>query len=152
MLKVKFIEAVNQATSYILENHLGVIVQVNEVLENQKIIDSEGVSVILGFNGDYDGQFICTMSEEVAKKLVGQMMGGVVVSEFNDLAVSAIQELGNWIGGKSSTELSKFDVFIDVTPPVVNQGTSIYHMTHSVVAIPFQSKVGEFFIHISIAE
>lgn len=49
---------------------------------------------------------------------------GMPVSEFDDMARSAISELGNMVMGNAATILSNNNVMIDITPPTIITGTT----------------------------
>ena len=56
------------------------------------------------------------------------MMMGMPVENLDDMAISAISELGNMIMGTAATMLSENGVIIDITPPVVELGTVFMNM------------------------
>ena len=57
-----------------------------------------------------------------ACQVASGMMMGMPVPELDDLAMSAISELGNMIMGNAATILSTKGIGIDITPPTVCRG------------------------------
>ena len=90
--------------------------------------DNEYVRIILGVTGAMTGQVIISMPESKAKDIASRMMMGMPVETLDDMAISAISELGNMIMGTAATMLSENGVIIDITPPVVELGTVYMNM------------------------
>lgn len=151
-LNVKHVNAICRATETILLNHFGVEVTPLKPKAGKGPVPSNHVSVILGINGELNGQIICSFSDDTAKKIVGVMMGGTKVDVMDEMSWSAVQEFGNWVAGTAATELSKEECIIDVTPPIINEGASKFHSNKLFVTVPLESKIGEIDVHISVNE
>lgn len=82
------------------------------------------VRIIIGLTGGMTGQVIFAIPTENAKKAASNMMMGMPVEELDDMAISAISELGNMIMGTSSTIIANNGIITDITPPVIERGTS----------------------------
>lgn len=149
---VNQINAVYRATKSIMSNHFGADISRGKPQAGQGSIPSDDVSVVLGVKGELSGQIICSVSEGTAKNIVGAMMGGMEVSELDDMAWSAVQEFGNWVGGTTATELSNENYNIDVTPPIVNEGKSNFHSTSKFITVPMDTSLGSVCIHISLSD
>ena len=80
--------------------------------------------IIVGITGQMTGNVIISLSMENAKKIASAMMTGMPVEELNDMAKSAISELGNMIMGTSSTIIAGKGLLTDITPPVIERGES----------------------------
>lgn len=151
-MNVKHINAVCRATKTMMTNHFGVEISHQKPKGVQEFVASNEVSVVLGVHGQVTGQIICSLDEETAKKIVGTMMGGMTIEILDDIGWSAIQEFGNWVAGSTAMELSKEDLLIDVTPPVVNDGTSKYRSAKRFITIPMDSVLGKIDVHISLSD
>lgn len=151
-MNVKHINAICRATESILLNHFGVEVTPLKPRAEKNAVPSNNVSVLLGINGQLNGQIICSLDIQTAKNIVGLMMGGMEINELDDMGWSAIQEFGNWIAGTTATELSKEDCIIDVTPPMINEGTSNFRSNDLFITIPLESKIGLIDVHISVKD
>ena len=109
------------------------------------------LAIIVGVVGDIKGQAVLSMDEEVAKKMASTMMMGAPVDELDEMARSAISELGNMVIGNASTNLSVLEIQNDITPPVVMFGREI-EISHSLgtcLSIPFNTIAGEIILDIS---
>lgn len=151
-MKANHVNAICRATENILLNHFGVEVQPLKPKAGKGPVPSNHVSVILGINGQLNGQIICSFSNDTAKNIVGVMMGGMEIEAMDEIGWSAVQEFGNWVAGTAATELSKESCTIDVTPPIVNEGNSKFHSNKLFVTIPMKSQIGEIDVHISVNE
>ena len=84
---------------------------------------TEGTVVILiGVTGEMRGQVVLSIDEKKACEIASRMMMGMPVPELDDMAISAISELGNMIMGNAATILSTKGIGIDITPPTVCRG------------------------------
>ena len=84
---------------------------------------TEGTVVILiGVTGEMRGQVVLSIDEKKACEIASRMMMGMPVPELDDMAISAISELGNMIMGNAATILSTKGIGIDITPPTVCLG------------------------------
>lgn len=151
-MNAKHVNAICRATEYILVNHFGVEVTPLKPRVQQTEVPSNQISVILGINGQLNGQIICSIDEQTARNIVGVMMGGMTIDELDDMGWSAIQEFGNWVAGTTATELSKEDVIIDVTPPIINEGSSKFRSNKLFITVPLETKIGLLDVHISVKE
>ncbi|MCT8139362.1 chemotaxis protein CheC [Anaerobacillus sp. CMMVII] len=151
-MNAKHVNAICRATESIFINFFGVEVKPLRPRVEQMAIPSNQVSVILGINGQLNGQIICSITEQTAKNIVGVMMGGMIIEQLDEIGWSAIQEFGNWVAGTTATELSKDNVLIDVTPPVINEGSSKFRTSNVFITVPLETKMGLVDIHISVKE
>ncbi|NBI28833.1 chemotaxis protein CheX [Chengkuizengella marina] len=104
--------------------------------------------ILIGMSGQMKGEILFGLPEQVALKIVSEMMGGFQVNELDDMSRSAISELGNMISGNASTLLYDRGVTVDITPPQIIK--SIEHFdTQKAWTIPLNIKeVGEFNIQV----
>lgn len=85
-------------------------------------IHTPEVVCIIGIIGDVRGNVIYAMSNEAAKNFAGTMMGGMELEEFDEIAQSAVAELGNMLAGSACTELSMQKIRADVSTPTLMIG------------------------------
>lgn len=84
---------------------------------------SQDIVSTIGFNGVLEGNLIYTMPEDSAKYIVNNMMGGMMeIKDIDEMALSAIGELGNMISGAVAISLEKIGYPINITPPSVVRG------------------------------
>ena len=87
-----------------------------------KDIDSPGVVIIIGLIGDVKGNIIYGLSIDDAKKVASQMMMGMPVDDFNEMAQSAISELVNMLTANVATNYSRDNINVDISTPTLVQG------------------------------
>lgn len=88
-----------------------------------KLIESPGVTIIVGIIGDIKGNVIYGTTMESAKKIASTMMMGMDVPEFTEIAQSAISELTNMLTANAATSFSNENINIDISTPTLVYGT-----------------------------
>lgn len=106
----------------ILEQVCGIKTKVGQISKDNIGIDGEPLFIMLGVTGEMTGQVCIVFDEEVAKDIASKMMMGMPVPEIDDMAKSALSELGNMIMGNAATLLSNSNLLIDITPPTLGTG------------------------------
>lgn len=79
---------------------------------------------VIGFSGGVDGNLIYSFSPTTALKIVSKMMG-LQYDALDDLAMSAVGELGNMIAGALAMNLEKVGCRIVISPPTVVTGKNL---------------------------
>lgn len=96
--------------------------KVGALSKDNMCIDGEPMFIMLGVTGEMTGQVCIVFDLDVAKNIASRMMMGMPVSEIDDMAKSALSELGNMIMGNAATLLSNNNIKIDITPPTLGTG------------------------------
>ena len=101
------------------------------------------VTVVLGITGRLTGIAVYGMSSEMAKGIVGGMLGSPV-TDLDEIALSGIAELGNVITGRATTLLSGLGLVCDISPPMLVMGAGSRLSTASIqrLVIPLATDVG----------
>lgn len=81
-----------------------------------------GIATILGITGDLKGQFIIVLDESIALKIATAILMGVPVTTYDEVAESAVCEIGNMIGGEASKLLHESGFTCDITVPSIVKG------------------------------
>lgn len=81
----------------------------------------QSLLIMLGVTGEMKGQVILCFQNEVALDVASKMCM-MPMNELNDLAQSAVCELGNMILGNTATVFSTKGIGIDITPPTLCSG------------------------------
>lgn len=151
MMKVEYINPFVSASFTVLETVLG-----NKPVKGQLAIQpcsftSQQLNVVCGVSGQVAGQVIYGMSLSTADRVASTMLGEPI-KIFDQLAASAIAELGNMISGNAMLGLSEQGIICDITPPTMIRGTKIEINTLSIPAIvlPLKTEQGELFISIGL--
>ncbi len=79
----------------------------------------------VGVTGELKGQVLIVMTVDNAKAVASKMMMGMPVNELDEMATSALSELGNMIMGNTATIFSTLNTHIDITPPMAVMGTQL---------------------------
>lgn len=110
------------------------------------------VCVLVGVLGDLQGQVICGMSAETAKKIASHMLFAEV-KELDQMSVSAICELKNIIVGTASTNLSLTGYKCTITPPLFLNGGVIPNFLKHIqtsLAIPIKTTFGDIEMNLAV--
>jgi len=112
----------------------------------------EHVCIMVGTTGALRGQVLLSMTEESALSISNAMMGGLGSGNFDEMAKSCLQELGNMIMGNFSTVLSTDNILIDITPPTLIQGSGISISGNTGIRIKLKSDHGELYVTIMMKD
>lgn len=85
---------------------------------------TQEISVYIGISGEVHGQIFYGMSSRAAKQIASKMLGQRV-RILNDLAQSAIKELGNMITGRAAAKLDDLYPNLTITPPTIVIGKDV---------------------------
>jgi chemotaxis protein CheX len=100
--------------------------------------------------GQLEKNIIFGFPERMTMNIVSKMMGGMPITEMDEICRSAVAELGNMISGNASTMLSINGFLVDITPPSVIDVSSVY-WGKKAFSIPVTiDAVGEFDINIIV--
>lgn len=83
---------------------------------------SDTLIILIGFVGEMRGQAMIAFDNAIACDIASKMIM-MPVTEMDELARSAIGELGNMIMGNTATIFSTKGIAIDITPPTIGNGT-----------------------------
>ncbi|MCA0359814.1 MAG: chemotaxis protein CheX [Armatimonadetes bacterium] len=120
-----------------------------------QMFTSQQVNIVCGITGDIEGQVIYGMSLLTANRMASKMLGGQPVPQFDQLAASAIAELGNMISGNSVTLLAQQSYTCDITPPTIVKGSNVKISTLDIPALVIPlvvADVGEIEINVSLQQ
>lgn len=114
---------------------------------------SHQCNVVTGITGQIQGSVIYGMSLATADKVAGTMLGHEI-KVFDQLASSAIAELGNMLSGNAMAVMSEKGYTCDMTPPTLIRGTTVKISTLNIpaVVIPLQLAEGDLFITVGLQE
>lgn len=79
----------------------------------------------VGVTGGMRGQVFIGMNDERAMEIASVMMMGMPVSALDEMACSALGELGNMILGNTATIFSTQNIIFDITPPLSMHGQEL---------------------------
>ncbi|ARU43508.1 hypothetical protein CCB81_04785 [Armatimonadetes bacterium Uphvl-Ar2] len=153
-MKVEYVSPFVEAAVKVMTALLQVTPERGTLSARPQVFTTQQVNIVCGITGDVEGQVIFGMSIVAADRIASRMLGSPVVT-FDQLAASAIAELGNMISGNSMTLLHGQGFTCDITPPTIIKGSNVKISTLDIPAlvIPMRLKdIGEFEINVSIKE
>lgn len=84
--------------------------------------DPRDICALINIVGDLSGQVSMSMDADTGMLLASEMLGGMEISEVDELVVSAVGELCNMMMGSVCSSMSALSHSVDITPPVVLVG------------------------------
>jgi chemotaxis protein CheX len=150
-MKAEYINPFLQA----FDNVIGQVINVKAVKGNLFVkegsVKSGDVVITIGVTGDLTGSVILNMSEESAKYIASKMMFGMEVKELDDMAKSAISELGNMIAGNSASFFLDIGKNINITPPSLYTGSNMTIYAYKGKALCVPMKLENYTVEIDIS-
>ncbi len=102
-------------------------------------------TITVGVVGQMKGQAVLAMDVENAKLIASKMMFGMPITELDEMACSALNELSNMIMGNTATVFSTQGKLIDITPPISMIGTDLQIKSDiDPIAVPLMLDGAEF--------
>jgi chemotaxis protein CheX len=150
-LKAEYINPFVIASFSVLEMVLGNKPTKGELAMQPTTFTSQQCNVVCGVTGQVQGQVIYGMSLSTADRIASTMLGQAI-KVFDQLAASAIGELGNMISGNAMQHLSEAGWICDITPPTVIRGQQVRISTISIpaIVIPMSLEQGEISITVGL--
>lgn len=139
------------AAREILEKELGGVVQIGQPDIQVSAYTSKDVTTMVGVTGKVQGIVLYGMSEDTAKGVAGTMLGEPC-EELNELAQSAIGELGNVITGRATINLVDSGYFVRLSPPILILGNNVLVSTLNLerLVVPLTTKHGHLEIYTAL--
>lgn len=143
MLKAGIVNPFLESAYTFLKKELNVEVTRGQIrLESSKATSGE-VNVAIGVTGDAEGTVAYCMSERTAKSIASGLLGEPV-PVFDDLAESAIAEMGNIITGHAAAGLEEHGYVCKLSPPIIITGKGVVISTLDIqrLVIPLELPLG----------
>ena len=87
------------------------------------VVDSLGVTIMVGLTRQLRGNVVYNMSEETAKHIASTMMMGMPVAALDEMAQSAICEMSNMLTATAATNLTALGYDVDISTPSLTVGS-----------------------------
>ena len=133
-MKVEYVNPFVTAAYNVIEMLMAIKPEKGQLSMRPAVITSQQCNVITGVTGQIEGQVIYGMSMQTADKVASVMLGQPVLT-FDQLAASAIGELGNMVTGNASALLSEAGFQCDITPPSIVRGGNVKITTLCIPAL-----------------
>ena len=121
-INVEYINPFLMAATNIIKDICQIDMQVGKPYVKQTAFADDSVIIMIGITGEMRGSVIIALTYNKALEIASKMMMGMPVTELDEMATSAISELGNMIMCNAATILSTKGVGIDITPPTLCRG------------------------------
>jgi len=142
-MNVEYINPFIEASQQVFQMMTGIKPTLGKVHLKNSPYSGDSIAVIVGLTGKIRGQVIISLSIDTAKSVASIMMGGMMLEELNDMAKSAISELGNMIMGNTATILFSRGIGIEITPPSLLTGEKIIISSSGMKTICVPLDLGE---------
>ncbi len=120
------------------------------VLLTSALNHGTNIHVFLGVTGDIQGNVLLSANHENGLQLAS-MMVGESLENFNDLSVSALQELLNITSGNAVTELAGMGIIAAISPPAFLSGVKLdIRVLFPLVSILFTAGRVELYLNLSL--
>ena len=151
-MKAEFVNPFASAVVMVFQKEFGMNVMRDSLALQQGPLRGADVNTIIGVTGQLEGQVIYTFEERVALRIASALMGEVV-EDLDELAKSAVAELGNIVTGNAAIGLSENGYNCILTPPTLLTGKELIVTTFTpVLNIPFSTDFGSVTVHVALRE
>jgi chemotaxis protein CheX len=133
-MKVEFINPFVVASFSVLESLLGDTPTKGALAMHPTVFTSQQCNIMMGVAGKVEGQVLYGMALSTALGIASKMIGQPVRT-FDELANSAVAELGNMITGNAMTLLAQAGFPCDITPPAIIRGRNLKLSTLNIPAL-----------------
>ena len=124
-MNVEYINPFIEASQSVLVMMTGSKPELGQVYLRKTPFESDNIAVFVGLTGRIRGQVIISLSKTTALSIASAMMGGMPVTELDEISKSAISELANMIMGNTATLLASRGIGIEITPPSLLVGEKL---------------------------
>jgi chemotaxis protein CheX len=141
-LNVEYVNPFIEASQSIIKTMAGIDAKLGKVFLKDSPYSSDSIAIIIGVTGKMRGQVIMAMNIKTACEIASSMMGGMPISELDEISKSAISELSNMILGNTATILANRGIEIEITPPSMVLGENI-QITNKMKTVCIPLSLGE---------
>jgi chemotaxis protein CheX len=151
-MKVEFINPFLTAGSEVLIQLIGGEAALGQLALRTVMFTTQEISILVGVSGQIEGQVIYGMSQVSASKIASAMMGNEQMA-FDEMAASAVSELGNIISGNAMNLLCEANYICEMTPPTIVRGVNVEVATRvPALMVPLQTRCGKIDINVALNE
>jgi chemotaxis protein CheX len=120
-----------------------------EILTNA-LNHGANIHVFLGVTGDFYGNVLLSADHKSGLQLAS-MMVGESLETFNDMSVSALQELLNITSGNAVTQLAEMGIKADISPPAFLTGLQLdIRVLFPLISVLLSAGETEFYLNLSL--
>ncbi len=143
-MNVEYINPFIEASQVVLKSAANMDVTLGKIYLKSSPYSSDTLAIIIGLTGTLRGQVIFSMNKDMALGIASAMMGGMEVTEMNEITKSAVTEATNMILGNTATIFYNNGITIDITPPSLLMGDNMQISTSKMktVCVPLNISSG----------
>ncbi len=153
-MKAEYINPFIESAQSVVNMLLGIEIKTGKAyLKNPPFLVNQTV-IIIGVIGKIKGQVYFELTTDTTKKIASGMMGGMTITELDEISKSAVSEMVNMIMGNTSTIFAKKNIEVDITPPTLLIGDKI-EISHkdSIIVVPLELEgLGTIAINVAVEE
>lgn len=151
MLKASLVNPFLESAYSFLTQELGTEVSRGQLRLEESRATSGEVNVAIGVTGEAEGIVLYCMSERTAKAIAAALIGDAV-PVFDNLAESAIAEMGNIITGQAAVGLEEHGYKCKLSPPTIISGKGVVISTLDIqrLIIPLDLSLGHLDICVAL--
>jgi len=151
-MRAEFINPFVTAGIAVLESIMASRPDSGQLAVRSATFTTQQVSIVIGVTGAVEGQAVYGMSLVTATKIAAAM-SSIPAMTFDELASSAVAELGNMISGHAATLLSQAGVETMITPPALIRGANVEISTATpALVVPLYTDFGKIEINVALKE
>ncbi len=123
-MKVEFINPFINSGTDIVAQLIGGDTEQGQLAIRLGVVTTQPVSIVIQVTQQIEGFVVYGMSSVTATKIAGAMMNAVVVT-LDEMAMSALSELGNIITSHATRQLVEAGYQCEIAPPTTVQGLHV---------------------------
>ncbi len=151
--KVTFINPFLLAAEEVFQQVTRETLRTGEPSLQQAPFVSEGLTIHIGLTGQVLGDVYFCFAEDTAKRVASAMMMGFPVGTLDEVACSAIAELGNQVAGNAVTKLADAGYRCNIAPPLTfGPGLEVTSRSPSTLVVPMPSAFGPLTLRLALWE
>lgn len=151
-MKAEFINPFVTAGMQVLESVIQSVPDPGQLAVRSATFTTQQVSIVIGVTGAVEGHVVYGMPLVTATKIAAAMASTPIMT-FDEMAGSAIAELGNMISGNAATLLSEAGYQCEITPPTLIRGADVEVSTSiPALVVPLYTDFGKVEINVALRE
>jgi chemotaxis protein CheX len=151
-MRVEFVNPFITAAFTVFESVTGHRPERGQLALRNTTFTTQQVTIVAGVSGQVSGTALYGMSIVTAEKVAGAMMQSDTTT-LDEMAWSALSELGNMITGNAVTLLSNNGYEADISPPSVIRGKDVEVSTRTpAIVVPITTPYGLVEINVALEE
>ena len=151
-MKAEFINPFVTAGIQVLESVIQSIPDPGQLAVRSATFTTQQVSIVIGVTGAVEGNVVYGMPLVTATKIAAAMASTPIMT-FDEMAGSAIAELGNMVSGNAATMLSEAGYECEITPPTLIRGSDVEVATSTpALVVPLYTDFGKVEINVALQE